>query len=84
MTEYTGNARPLVVFDTLVRLLKSSYKKVTYVRNITDVDDKINKKSFETGKPINEITSETVKHFHEDCNKLKNMFQIMNQKLPII
>ena len=70
---HIGNARPLVVFDTLVRLLRSSYKKVTYVRNITDVDDKINKKSFETGKPINEITSETIKHFHVDCNKLKNI-----------
>ncbi len=70
---HIGNARPLVVFDTLVRLLKLSYKKVTYVRNITDVDDKINKKSIETGKPINKITSETIKHFHVDCNKLKNM-----------
>ena len=39
---HIGNARPLVVFDTLVRLLKFKYPKVTYVRNITDVDDKIN------------------------------------------
>ena len=42
---HIGNARPLVVFDVLVRLLKSNYEKVTYVRNITDVDDKINNKS---------------------------------------
>ena len=39
---HVGNARPLVVFDVLVRLLRAAFPKVTYVRNITDVDDKIN------------------------------------------
>ena len=47
-------------------------KRVTYVRNITDVDDKINNKSSETGIPINELTRETIKFFHKDCLSLKN------------
>lgn len=53
---HIGNARPIIVFDTLYRLLKHLYPKVTYVRNITDVDDKIIKKSQESGEPINVIT----------------------------
>ena len=44
---HIGNARPLVVFDVLVRLLRIIYPKVTYVRNITDIDDKINKRAIE-------------------------------------
>ena len=48
---HIGNARPLVVFDVLVRLLRIIYPKVTYVRNITDIDDKINKRAIE--KKIN-------------------------------
>ena len=48
---HIGNARPLVVFDVLVRLLRKIYPKVTYVRNITDNDDKINKRAME--KKIN-------------------------------
>ena len=47
---HIGNARPIIVFDTLYRLLKYLYPKVTYVRNITDVDDKIIKKSQESGE----------------------------------
>ena len=48
---HIGNARPVVVFDVLYRLLKLIYPKVTYVRNITDVDDKINARvSEETGQ----------------------------------
>ncbi len=70
---HIGNARPLVVFDVFVRLLKKSFEKVTYVRNITDVDDKINKKSIETGIPINELTKQTIKNFHSDCFYLKNI-----------
>ena len=70
---HIGNARPLVVFDTLIRLLKLSFKKVTYVRNITDVDDKINKKSLDTGKSIKDLTNETIKQFHNDCNHLANI-----------
>ena len=47
---HIGNARPLVVFDVLFRLLKKIYPKVTYVRNITDIDDKINKRAIEKKK----------------------------------
>ena len=60
---HIGNARPLVVFDVLVRLLKSNFEKVTYVRNITDVDDKINNQSHETGIPINELTKKQLSIF---------------------
>ena len=51
---HIGNARPIVVFDLLYRLLRDIYgaDHVTYVRNITDVDDKINAAALETGEPI--------------------------------
>ena len=77
---HIGNARPLVVFDVLVRLLKSNFEKVTYVRNITDVDDKINNQSHETGIPINELTKETIKHFHNDCLSLQNILPDIEPK----
>ncbi|MCQ2914852.1 MAG: cysteine--tRNA ligase [Alphaproteobacteria bacterium] len=67
---HIGNARPIIVFDTLYRLLKHLYPKVTYVRNITDVDDKIIKKSQESGEPINVITEKTTNYFHEDIAEL--------------
>ena len=69
---HIGNARPVVVFDILYRLLKYLYgeKSVTYVRNITDVDDKIITKSSAENKSVNEITSETIKWFIEDNNYL--------------
>ena len=53
---HVGNARTLVVFDILFRVLKKIYKKVDYVRNITDVDDKINEVSKNKKKTIKEIT----------------------------
>ena len=53
---HIGNARPLVVFDVLVRLLRTMYPKVTYVRNITDIDDKINKRATEKEIQISELT----------------------------
>ncbi|HBO58999.1 MAG TPA: hypothetical protein DD624_03720, partial [Alphaproteobacteria bacterium] len=67
---HIGNARPIIVFDTLCRLLKQLYPKVTYVRNITDVDDKIIKRSQESGEPINVITEKTSKYFHDDIAEL--------------
>ncbi|MBR1776957.1 MAG: cysteine--tRNA ligase [Alphaproteobacteria bacterium] len=67
---HIGNARPIIVFDTLYRLLKHLYPKVTYVRNITDVDDKIIKKSQEIGEPIDVITQKTSRFFHEDIAEL--------------
>ena len=63
---HIGNARPVVVFDVLYRLLKRLYPKVTYVRNITDIDDKINARAAESGEPIGEITKRTAAQFHED------------------
>lgn len=67
---HIGNARPVIVFDVLYRLLSKLYPKVTYVRNITDVDDKINAKSKETGEDIRSITERTAKMFHEDMAAL--------------
>ena len=67
---HIGNARPAVVSDLLVRLLRYLYPKVTYVSNITDIDDKIIKASKETNKPINEITKKFEKIYNEDMNSL--------------
>ena len=67
---HIGNARPVVVFDVLYRLLRRLYPDVTYVRNITDVDDKINAKAKDTGEAISAITARTTKLFHEDIAAL--------------
>lgn len=67
---HIGNARPVVVFDVLVRVLKTLYPKVTYVRNITDIDDKINAASKATGEPIRFITERTEKAYQEDMAAL--------------
>ena len=67
---HIGNARPAVISDLLVRLLRYLYPKVTYVSNITDIDDKIIKASKETNKPINEITKKFEKIYNEDMNSL--------------
>ena len=63
---HIGNARPLVVFDVLYRLLRHSYAdaKVTYVRNITDVDDKIIDRAAESGEAIDDLTRRTTERFH--------------------
>jgi cysteinyl-tRNA synthetase len=67
---HIGNARPVLVFDVLFRLLQRLYPRVTYVRNITDVDDKINARAKESGRSIGEITAETARQFHEDMAAL--------------
>ena len=54
---HIGNARPVVVFDVLYRLLKTLYPRVTYVRNITDIDDKIIDASQKSGDEIGSITT---------------------------
>ncbi len=66
---HIGNARPLVVFDILYRVLKCKFgeKKVTYVRNITDIDDKIIQSSNEKKISIQKLTTDITKNFHEDC-----------------
>ena len=67
---HLGNARPAVVFDVLYRLLKIFYKNVTYVRNITDVDDKIYKSAKEKNISIKELTKTTIEYYHEDMRAL--------------
>src|SRR5882672_2123474 len=75
---HIGNARPAIVFDFLFRLLRHIYgaEHVTYVRNITDVDDKINARAAEEypGLPLNEaiseVTKKTEKQYHEDIRAL--------------
>jgi len=68
---HVGNARTLVVFDVLFRVLNVLYNSnVTYVRNITDVDDKIIEASQNNKKNINEITNEVIKVFHDNCKSL--------------
>jgi len=67
---HLGNARPVVVFDVLARLLRRLYPRVTYARNITDVDDKINARARESGEPISAITSRTTADFHRDMAAL--------------
>jgi cysteinyl-tRNA synthetase len=67
---HMGNARPVVVFDVLVRLLRLLYPRVTYVRNITDVDDKINARAKESGEPIGAITARTIADYHADMAAL--------------
>ncbi len=70
---HIGNARPVVVFDVLYRLLKLLYGDVVYVRNITDVDDKINAASRESGESIGVITERTTRAFHEDMAALETL-----------
>lgn len=69
---HIGNARPVIVFDVLYRLLRHLYGEthVKYVRNITDVDDKINARAAERGVPIRELTEETYKNFKTDVAAL--------------
>jgi len=64
---HIGNARPVVVFDILFKVLKNEYTNVTYVRNITDVDDKIIKSSNENNISISDLTKKITQSFNEDC-----------------
>ena len=66
---HIGNARPAVVFDLLARLLRRSYK-LTFARNLTDVDDKINAAALETGKTIDEVTARFIKAYNDDMGAL--------------
>jgi cysteinyl-tRNA synthetase len=69
---HIGNARPVIVFDVLFRLLRHLYgvDHVKYVRNITDVDDKINARAAERGISIRELTEETYNNFRDDIRAL--------------
>ena len=72
---HVGNARPVIVFDILFRILQNLYgtEHVTYVRNITDVDDKIINASQENNEDINELTSRTINYFHADAKYIGAM-----------
>ena len=67
---HIGNARMAVVFDVLARVLKSQYERVTYVSNITDVDDKIIAASLETGEAIDVITQKYTQIYNDDMGAL--------------
>ncbi len=64
---HIGNARPLVIFDILFKILKNEFNSVTYIRNITDIDDKIIKYSQEQNITSRELTEKITKSFFEDC-----------------
>ncbi|MDO6590677.1 cysteine--tRNA ligase [Loktanella sp. D2R18] len=72
---HIGNARPVIVFDVLYRLLRHVYgaDHVTYVRNFTDVDDKINARAAESGRTIQEITDETTQWYLDDMRAVGAM-----------
>jgi cysteinyl-tRNA synthetase len=63
---HVGNARPVVVYDVLLRLLRRLYPRVTYVRNITDIEDKINARAKELNEPITALTARTIADYHAD------------------
>ena len=67
---HIGNARPLVIFDILFKLLKNEFQTVTYVRNITDIDDKIIKSSQEQKISTKELTEKVTSSFFKDCEFL--------------
>ena len=69
---HIGNARPAIVFDMMYRLLRYIYgaQHVTYVRNITDVDDKINARAAQEGRTIEQVTQDTTAQYHEDIDAL--------------
>ncbi len=72
---HLGNARPVLVFDILYRLLRHVYgaDAVTYVRNFTDVDDKINARAARDNRSIRDITDETIAWYHDDMDALGAM-----------
>jgi len=70
---HIGNARGMTVFDVLARVLRHLFPRVTYARNITDVDDKINARAAESGEGIDAVTARTAAQFHSDMEALGNL-----------
>ncbi len=70
---HLGNVRSNVVFDVLARLLRAMFPRVTYVRNITDVDDKINARAAENGEAIGALTARTTADYHADMAAIGNL-----------
>ena len=67
---HIGNARPLVIFDILYKILKNNYSSVSYIRNITDIDDKIIKSSVEQNISTKDLTQRVTQNFIKDCEFL--------------
>ncbi len=67
---HIGHARVMVVFDVVQRWLRASGYDVTYVRNITDIDDKIIRRAAEAGEPVGELTSRFIRYLDEDAERL--------------
>lgn len=67
---HLGHARVMVVFDMVQRWLRASNYEVTYVRNITDIDDKIIKRALENGESIRALTDRFIAAMHEDADAL--------------
>lgn len=70
---HIGNARPVVVFDMLYRLLREEYPRVVYARNITDVDDKINQAALDNNESIGEVARRYTEAFHQDIADLNTL-----------
>ena len=81
---HIGNARMAVVFDTLVRVLRYSYPKVTYVSNITDIDDKIIDAAKELNVSIGDITQKYTNIYNEDMSKLSVFIVCMFLRASLI
>ena len=78
---HLGNARPIVVFDTLARYFKHKGMEVEFVQNFTDVDDKIINKSMEEGTSASEVSEKYIKYFFEDISKLNILDSVKRPKV---
>ena len=78
---HLGNARPIVVFDTLARYFEHKGIKVEFVQNFTDVDDKIINKSIEEGTSASEVSEKYIKYFFEDISKLNILESVKRPKV---
>ena len=78
---HLGNARPIIVFDTLARYFKYRGYDVTYIQNFTDVDDKIIKRSNEEGISVEQVTEKYIEGFFEDIEPLNISDDIIRPKV---
>ena len=78
---HLGNARPIVVFDTLARYFEHKGMEVEFVQNFTDVDDKIINKSMEEGTSASEVSQKYIKYFFEDISKLNILESVKRPKV---
>ncbi|WP_455036088.1 cysteine--tRNA ligase [Leptotrichia massiliensis] len=78
---HLGNARPIVVFDTLARYFEHKGMEVEFVQNFTDVDDKIINKSLEEGTSASEVSEKYIKYFFEDISRLNILESVKRPKV---